>query len=231
MVESMLVFWIRSNGREGLATNDQMGDSVDAFRTAAGATVPSHPYRLVESGHTTRRLGEAKHHIEPPFHSRLTDRDAPDLMVFAIAADLDEARAVNRNVRAASNADRFSLVASGYYAVLQHWRGIDDDSGDFADVVHFGTYDTGVPDDEWALADYYADVRMPAFVGQPGAVRARRLTTACAAPGRTAVLYEFTSLEARLTNFEPLEGEGVAAEAQSLTRHLAISPSIGVRVR
>lgn len=231
MTEYIHVFWLRSIGREGTASDKQMRRTLASFEAAAGSVLPTWAYRLVGAGHTTRHLGQADHHLEPPFHSRLSDPSAPDLITFTVTPDLDDARFLHRRTADAGAAGDFTIAGSGLYTTLQDWSGADDEGGAFAEAIQFGTYDTGSPGDEWTLADYYADVRMPAFSRQPGAVRARRLTTACAAPGRTAVLYEFSSLEARLTNFEPLEGQEVAARAISLTRHRALSPSIGVRFR
>jgi hypothetical protein len=231
MTEYIHVFWLRSPDRDGAATDEQMRRTLASFDAAAGSGLHPWAYRLVEAGHTTRQLGQADHHIEPPFHSRLADVTAPDLIAFTVVPGLDAARVLNRKMAAADRAGDFSTIASGLYTTLQSWTGVEDAAGAFAEAIQFGTYDTGDPGDEWALADYYADVRMPAFAGQPGAVRARRLATACAAPGRTAVLYEFSSLEARLANFEPLEGQEAAARAISLTRHPALSPSIGIRFR
>lgn len=231
MTEYIHVFWLRSPAREGAATEEQMRSTLASFEAAAGSALETWAYRLVGAGDTTRQLGQADHHIEPPFHSRLADASAPDLITFTLTPGLDDARFLHRRTADADSTGEFSIVGSGLYTSLQTWCGADDEPGAFAEAIQFGTYDTGAPGDEWALADYYADVRMPAFSRQPGAVRARRLTTACAAPGRTAVLYEFSSLEARLTNFEPLEGQEVAARAISLTRHRALSPSIGIRFR
>lgn len=231
MTEYIHVFWLRSSDRDGVAQDDQMRRTLATFEAAAGSALPTWAYRLVEAGNTTRQLGQADHHLEPPFHSRLADAAAPDLITLTVVAGLDEARFLHRRTADAGRAGDFSIAGSGLYTTLQDWSGTDDEPCAFAEAIQFGTYDTGSPGDEWILADYYADVRMPAFSRQPGAVRARRLTTACAAPGRTAVLYEFSSLEARLTNFEPLEGQEVAARAISLTRHRALSPSIGVRFR
>jgi hypothetical protein len=167
----------------------------------------------------------------PPFHSRLEDPEAPDTLVFARLESLEAARSCHRALSAAIETGApVDLVSAGAYTCLQEWNAGATDPASWAPVVHFGTYDTHHADDEWQLADYYADVRMPRFVEQEGALRAYRLAGACGAPGRTAVLYELGSVEARTKNFEPLEAQAEAARAQALTLHGALSPSIGLRI-
>jgi hypothetical protein len=230
MTELLYVTWFRSHGRQGAVSDDQSRRTAEWVRQALPA-LPHQAYRLIGAGDTTRRLGRQAHHVVPPFHSRLDDPEAPDTLVVTRLETLDAARRCRQELVAAV-VDRapVDLVGAGVYTCLQEWDAGATDPASWAPVVHFGTYDTHHPDDEWQLADYYADVRMPRFVEQEGALRAHRLAGACGAPGRTAVLYELASVEARTRNFEPLEAQAEAGRAQALTLHGALSPSIGVRI-
>jgi hypothetical protein len=230
MTDLLYVIWLRSHGRDGVVSDEQSRRTASWARQVLSAS-PHQAYRLIAAGDTTRRLGQQAHHVVPPFHSRLEDPEAPDTMVVARLQSLDAARRCRRALSAAIQGGApVDLVDAGAYSCLQEWDAGATDATSWAPVVHFGTYDTHHPDDEWRLADYYADVRMPRFVEQEGALRAHRLAGACGAPGRTAVLYELGSVEARTRNFEPLEAQAEAARAQALTLHGALSPSIGVRI-
>lgn len=228
MTTMLYVAWLRSHGRTAGATDDQVRRTAAWSRQAFGSRQVA-AYRLTAGGSATTQLGTQPHHLEPPFHSRLHEPEAPDTLILAQLDGFADARSFHATLTAAEGAPA-DVVDGGAYVSLQEWvaEGVD---GPWGPVVHFGTYETRSPHDEWALAEFYCDVRMPEFVRRAGALRSRRLANACGAPGRTAVLYEFASLEARLTAFEPLEVQPPAAAAQALTLHGALSPNIGTLVR
>jgi hypothetical protein len=232
----LLVHWLQRATRAGAATSEALADALDAF-VAAVSPLPSAPawaaYRLTEAGAVTRQRGRAAHHPELPYHMEMDAPDAPELFTVTGFDEFDAACGAHATLTATLDADSIRQLASGLYREVRTWSARTEAAGrpgEYRDMVHFGTYDTRSPGDEWALARFYAEKRMPEFVAAAGTLRARRLVNVCGAPARTAVLYEFESSQARLDHFEPLEGEPVAAAAQSLTIHPRLSPSIGVRL-
>ena len=57
---------------------------------------------------------------------------------------------------------------------------------------------------EHAVGKWYVNSRLPLIAGMPGAISARVYSCLCGWP-EIAVLYEFESIDARATNFEPQE--------------------------
>jgi hypothetical protein len=101
-------------------------------------------------------------------------------------------------------------------------------------AIQMGSFRVKTPDDEWDLSAWYAQYRLPAMSAMAGSIATRKLVS-LAGWARHAVLYEFTSLEAREAHFQNHESLGLdAAEWTSkivdYTIHSPGSPHIGRRL-
>jgi hypothetical protein len=101
-------------------------------------------------------------------------------------------------------------------------------------AIQMGSFRVKRPEDEWDLSAWYAQYRLPAMSAMAGAIATRKLVS-LAGWARHAVLYEFTSLEARQAHFQNHESLGLdAAEWTSkivnYTIHSPGSPHIGRRL-
>lgn len=102
-------------------------------------------------------------------------------------------------------------------------------------AIQMGSFSMRSAEDEFPLAEWYAQFRMPAMAGMAGCIAARKLIS-IAGWAKHAVLYEFTSLEARLENFEkPHEALGLdpshwSGRVIANTVHTPGSPIVGKRL-
>lgn len=102
-------------------------------------------------------------------------------------------------------------------------------------AIQFGNFRMKEYEDEMMLGSWYAQYRFPFMARMPGSISTRKYL---AASGwiKHAILYEFTSLEARLKNFEePHEGLALNEKEWTgrivrTTLHAPGSPSIGTRI-
>ena len=83
-------------------------------------------------------------------------------------------------------------------------------------------------------AAWYTQYRLPAIARMPGAIGARRLSCIAGWPNH-AVLYEYTSLQARLENFQKHESLGETEgewtnKVINYTIHSPGSPSVAERI-
>ncbi|MDO8705515.1 MAG: hypothetical protein Q7J84_11270 [Sulfuricaulis sp.] len=101
-------------------------------------------------------------------------------------------------------------------------------------AIQMGAFRMRSVEDEFALGAWYAQNRLPAIARIPGAIGARKLIAVAGWP-KNGILYEFTSLAARLEHFEgpeerealdPKEWTGKIVQA---TIHMPGSPMIGAR--
>lgn len=103
-----------------------------------------------------------------------------------------------------------------------------------APAIQFGSFNTRTFQDEYDLSAWYAQYRFPAIAKMPGAVGARKFVSV-AGPAKHCILYEYTSLEARLEHFEKHESLGMQEQEwthliHQYTVHAPGSPSIGRRL-
>ncbi|MBF0276679.1 MAG: hypothetical protein HQM13_02750 [SAR324 cluster bacterium] len=101
-------------------------------------------------------------------------------------------------------------------------------------AIQFGSFLTKTIQDEYDLAAWYAQYRFPAIAKMPGSIGARKMV-AVAGPVKHCILYEYTSLEARLKNFEEHETLGLndgewTHRIVNYTIHSPGSPSVGRRI-
>jgi hypothetical protein len=89
-------------------------------------------------------------------------------------------------------------------------------------------------EDEFDLAAWYAQYRLPAMARMPGCIQTRKLVSV-AGWAKHSVMYEFISLEARHENFQKheslaLDGKGWTNRVIGYTIHAPGSPSVGTRI-
>ena len=70
----------------------------------------------------------------------------------------------------------------------------------FSPAIQMGSFNAGSWQDEDELGDWYAQWRLPCCAKLPGCIRVRKLVS-ISGWAKHAVLYEFTSVEARNTNY------------------------------
>jgi hypothetical protein len=102
-------------------------------------------------------------------------------------------------------------------------------------AIQMGSFQVRSIEEEFDLGCWYAQYRLPHMAQMPGSIASRKLM--CVAGwAKHAVMYEFTSLEARLANFEepheshaldPKEWTGRIAR---YTIHTPGSPTVGRRI-
>lgn len=102
-------------------------------------------------------------------------------------------------------------------------------------AIQFGTFIMSAPEHDFPLGEWYAGFRLPAMARMPGCIAARKLI--CVAGwAKHAVLYEFTSLEARMEHFETtheskaLEPGNWSNKVVRHTIHAPASPVVGPRL-
>ncbi len=110
-----------------------------------------------------------------------------------------------------------------------------DPGGTTGPAIQTGSFRVATPEDEIDLGGWYAQYRLPHMAQMPGAMRTRKLS--CIAGWAThSVLYEFTSLEARMKNFEvphealALEEGEWTSRVVKYTIHAPGSPTVGQRL-
>jgi len=129
-----------------------------------------------------------------------------------------------------------STIAHGIYREVSMVMGQDGDqapASGFASVIQVGTFNMPSSEDELAVHEWYRTRRLPSFSAIHGGIRARRLIAVCGAPAKLGVLYEFTSLQDRIDNFEPLEAvdhDELRPSAAARTQHPPFSPIVGTLI-
>lgn len=104
-----------------------------------------------------------------------------------------------------------------------------------APAIQFGTYRIRNVEEEFDLALWYAQQRMPVMARMPGAVQTRKFLCSVGW-AKHAILYEFESLEARTREFEvPHESKVTDPEHWTgrivrTTLHTPGSPVVGERI-
>lgn len=104
-----------------------------------------------------------------------------------------------------------------------------------APAIQMGSFRVRTVEDEFDLGCWYAQYRLPHMAQMPGCIGTRKLM--CVAGwAKHAVLYEFTSLEARMDNFETphesfaLDPQEWTGRVVRYTIHAPGSPTVGVRI-
>ena len=101
-------------------------------------------------------------------------------------------------------------------------------------AIQMGSFRTKTLEDEFDVSGWYTNYRLPAIAKMPGAIGARRLACIYGWP-KHGVLYEYTSLDARLQHFQVHESLG-ETEGQwtnrviTYTIHAPGSPSVARRL-
>lgn len=101
-------------------------------------------------------------------------------------------------------------------------------------AIQMGSFRVRSVEEEFDLGCWYAQYRLPHMAQMPGSIRSRKLL--CVAGwAKHSVLYEFTSLEARMRNFEePHESHALdpkewTGRVVRYTIHAPGSPTVGIR--
>jgi hypothetical protein len=107
-------------------------------------------------------------------------------------------------------------------------------SGTPGPAIQMGSFRTKSVADEFDLAAWYAQYRLPAMARMPGCIATRKLLSV-AGWAKHSVMYEFTSLEARQEHFHHHESLGLdktvwTNKIINYTIHAPGSPSIGKRL-
>ena len=102
-------------------------------------------------------------------------------------------------------------------------------------AIQMGSFRVRTLEEEFDLGCWYAQYRLPHMAQMPGSIGSRKLL--CVAGwAKHAVMYEFTSLEARMANFEePHEAHALdpkewTGRVVRYTIHAPGSPTVGVRI-
>ena len=148
-------------------------------------------------------------------------------------------RPENQDAETKAMLDRRSGVRSCVFAVEEGVEGPDIAKrladGTPGPAIQMGNFRIKNFEDELLLGSWYAQYRLPFMAQMEGCIRTRKLVSA-AGWAKHSILYEFTSLDARLKNFEEPH-EALAADETEwtgkivrTTLHAAGSPSIAERV-
>ncbi|HEX2215570.1 MAG TPA: hypothetical protein VHG27_02570 [Xanthobacteraceae bacterium] len=102
-------------------------------------------------------------------------------------------------------------------------------------AIQMGSFRVRSVEEEFDLGCWYAQYRLPHMAQMPGSIASRKLL--CVAGwAKHAVMYEFSSLEARLANFEePHESHALdpkewTGRVVRYTIHTPGSPTVGLRI-
>ncbi|MEK9723455.1 MAG: hypothetical protein VW405_08220 [Rhodospirillaceae bacterium] len=103
-----------------------------------------------------------------------------------------------------------------------------------APAIQMGSFRTQTLADEFDLAAWYAQYRLPAMSRMPGCVATRKLVS-IAGWAKHSILYEFTSLDARQDHFQNHESLAMdetvwTNKIITYTVHAPGSPSVGRRI-
>lgn len=103
-----------------------------------------------------------------------------------------------------------------------------------APAIQMGSFRTKTVADEFDLAAWYAQYRLPAMSRMPGCVATRKLVS-LAGWAKHSILYEFTSLDARERHFQGHESLALdetvwTSKIIGYTIHAPGSPSVGYRL-
>ncbi|NNE86293.1 MAG: hypothetical protein HKN28_20205 [Alphaproteobacteria bacterium] len=102
-------------------------------------------------------------------------------------------------------------------------------------AIQMGSFRTANLENEFDVGPWYAQYRLPAMAKMPGCIAARVMLSA-AGWAKYSVLYEFTSLEARLEHFEigheseALDENEWSGKLVRYTMHTPGSPTVGQRI-
>lgn len=102
-------------------------------------------------------------------------------------------------------------------------------------AIQMGSFRTVSLDDEFDVGAWYAQHRLPAMARMPGCIGARTMLSV-AGWAKYSVLYEFTSLAARMEHFEQghesmaLDTEQWTGRVVRYTKHAPGSPSVAERI-
>lgn len=102
-------------------------------------------------------------------------------------------------------------------------------------AIQMGSFRTANLENEFDVGPWYAQYRLPAMAKMPGCIAARVMLSA-AGWAKYSVLYEFTSLEARLEHFEigheaeALDEDEWSGRLVRYTMHTPGSPTVGQRI-
>ena len=107
-------------------------------------------------------------------------------------------------------------------------------SGTPGPAIQMGSFRVRSVEEEFDLAAWYAQYRLPAMARMAGCIQTRKLLSV-AGWAKHSVLYEFISLEARHENFQKHESRALDEKNWSnrilkYTIHAPGSPSVGTRI-
>jgi hypothetical protein len=232
MSKVLYAAWLRPTDGDG-AEAPHGAEFVGAL-TALGGVGPTAVYRISQGGPAMGQLAGRLSRLD---HSALA-RSKPAEFVLAeldsldVAVDVGNAFGATRDEPSAEH----GLVDQALFHEIDYVAGpAEEAGGGFAPAVQFGVLSVKAVANEWQINEWYERLRLLSVATIPGAVRTRRYASVCGT-AKYAILYEFTSLEARLVGFEePHEARSLDdSHPTSALRHYTVhapgAPFIGVRV-
>lgn len=140
------------------------------------------------------------------------ERQRPRAFTVAEIASMPTALALGRQLSTSDgpgdeDSQPFGIFSQALFHEIAYIPGPrEQPDGPLGDAVQLGTFSVKTVRDEWRLSEWYEYTRQVEVATIPGAIRTRRLVSVCGR-AKFGVLYEFTSLTARLEGFEkPMEG-------------------------
>ena len=164
----------------------------------------------------------------------------PQALVIAEVGSMPTALDLSRQLGTADGPEEkdpqpFGVFSQALFHEIAYVPGPQEDpKGDLGAAVQLGTFSVKTVPDQWRLSEWYEYTRHPEVSAIPGAIRTRRYVSVCGV-AKFGILYEFTSLEARLEGFErPMEGRfqddsHPTSQLGTYTVHAPGAPYIGVR--
>lgn len=190
-------------------------------------------YRIDQGGPEMSRIASSLSRLDAP-----AGQQAPDWMVLTQFPSFDDAMAAEEELVStaveSSRVDGIRLQARAAFIQLTEAAKPEADPAQFAPAVQFGTFSMQSPADEWAISNWYLYHRIPEFMKLRSAIRVRRYASVAGQP-KYGILYEFTSLEDRVAEFEiPMESlvreaGNPSQEIISRTIHTSSSPTVGMK--
>ena len=121
-----------------------------------------------------------------------------------------------------------------YKVLIGPWNHSGPSSTTPGPAIQMGSFRTQTVEDEFDLAAWYAQYRLPHMSRMPGCIATRKLVSV-AGWAKHSVLYEFTSLDARQQDFQnheslALDDKEWTNKIITYTVHAPGSPSVGKRL-
>lgn len=194
-------------------------------------------YQIAQGGPAMKEIAAQIHRLQ----DGALAASPPVQFVLAELASLDAAvdvgRAFGADVdRRSSELSYLGLLEQALFHEIDYVAGPAENDDGFAPAVQFGVLSVRDLANEWQINEWYERLRLISVAMIPGQVRTRRYVSVCGR-AKYAILYEFTSLEARLTGFEEphesraLDDSHPTSALRRYTVHAPGAPYVAWRVQ